>query len=45
MKMLLQDKDTWMSPHTPTFSAIDSYKLPDNVAILTLQVAILTLPV
>lgn len=32
-----QDGDTWISPHTPTFSAIDSYKLPDNVAILTLQ--------
>ncbi|KAH6810146.1 Glycosyl hydrolase family 38 protein [Perilla frutescens var. frutescens] len=33
-----QDKDTWMSSHRPTFSAINSsYKLPDNVAILTLQ--------
>ncbi|KAG8385026.1 hypothetical protein BUALT_Bualt04G0180100 [Buddleja alternifolia] len=34
-----QDDDKWISSHVPTFSAIDpSYRLPDNVAILTLQV-------
>ncbi|XP_022879255.1 probable alpha-mannosidase At5g13980 isoform X1 [Olea europaea var. sylvestris] len=30
-------KDNWMSSHVPTYSAIDSYSLPDNVAIITLQ--------
>ncbi|CAI9763102.1 unnamed protein product [Fraxinus pennsylvanica] len=30
-------EDNWMSSHVPTFSAIDSYSLPDNVAIITLQ--------
>ncbi|KAL0450846.1 UNVERIFIED_CONTAM: Alpha-mannosidase, partial [Sesamum latifolium] len=32
-----KDEENWMSSHVPTFSAIDSYTLPDNVAILTLQ--------
>ncbi|XP_011098966.1 probable alpha-mannosidase At5g13980 isoform X1 [Sesamum indicum] len=37
-QFLVQDEDNWMSSHVPTFSAIDSsYRLPDNVAILTLQ--------
>lgn len=34
-----QDGDNWMSSHVPTFSGIDSsYSLPDNVAVITLQV-------
>ncbi|XVF57695.1 hypothetical protein PTKIN_Ptkin07bG0002600 [Pterospermum kingtungense] len=34
-----QDGDDWMSSHVPTFSGIDpSYSLPDNVAIITLQI-------
>ncbi|XP_057982567.1 probable alpha-mannosidase At5g13980 [Malania oleifera] len=33
-----QDGDDWTSSHVPTFSAIDnSYSLPDNIAIITLQ--------
>ncbi|KAK4417954.1 putative alpha-mannosidase [Sesamum alatum] len=33
-----QDEDNWMSSHVPTFSAVESsYRLPDNVAIMTLQ--------
>lgn len=30
-------EDNWMSSHVPTYSAIESYSLPDNVAIITLQ--------
>lgn len=37
-EVLPQVKDNWMSSHVPTYSAIDSYSLPDNVAIITLQV-------
>ncbi|PPD74048.1 hypothetical protein GOBAR_DD29028 [Gossypium barbadense] len=34
-----QDGNDWMSSHIPTFSGIDpSYSLPDNIAIITLQV-------
>lgn len=33
------DKDEWMNSHVLTFSGIDSsYALPDNIAIITLQV-------
>ncbi|KAE8695700.1 hypothetical protein F3Y22_tig00110694pilonHSYRG00329 [Hibiscus syriacus] len=33
-----EDGDNLMSSHTPTFSGIDaSYRLPDNVALITLQ--------
>ncbi|KAK4477288.1 hypothetical protein RD792_016502 [Penstemon davidsonii] len=33
-----QDEGNWISSHVSSFSAIDSsYRLPDNVAILTLQ--------
>ncbi|KAL3813940.1 hypothetical protein ACJIZ3_015208 [Penstemon smallii] len=33
-----QEEDNWISSHVSSFSAIDSsYRLPDNVAILTLQ--------
>ncbi|XVE67611.1 hypothetical protein DITRI_Ditri09bG0001700 [Diplodiscus trichospermus] len=33
-----EDGDNWMSSHIPTFSGIDSsYSLPDNVAIIALQ--------
>ena len=38
-KFSWQDGDNWMSSHIPTFSGIDSsYSLPDNVAVITLQV-------
>ncbi|KAJ8644238.1 hypothetical protein MRB53_005986 [Persea americana] len=34
-----QNGGNWMSSHLPTFSAMDpSYSLPDNVAMITLQV-------
>ncbi|XXG47128.1 hypothetical protein AAC387_Pa02g1821 [Persea americana] len=34
-----QNGGNWMSSHIPTFSAMDpSYSLPDNVAMITLQV-------
>lgn len=34
-----QDGDNWRNSHVLTFSGIDSsYSLPDNVAIITLQV-------
>ena len=37
----MQDSDNWINSHRPTFSAFDSsYSLPDNVAIITLQVPI-----
>jgi len=33
------DKDDWTNSHVLTFSGIDSsYALPDNIAIITLQV-------
>ncbi|XP_022741323.1 probable alpha-mannosidase At5g13980 [Durio zibethinus] len=33
-----EDGDNWMSSHIPTFSGIDdSYTLPDNIAVITLQ--------
>lgn len=35
----LQDENNWISSHVPTFSAIDpSYALPNNIAVITLQV-------
>eukprot|EP00268_Persea_americana_P056663 TRINITY_DN6711_c0_g1_i4.p1 TRINITY_DN6711_c0_g1~~TRINITY_DN6711_c0_g1_i4.p1 ORF type:complete len:287 (-),score=47.14 TRINITY_DN6711_c0_g1_i4:636-1496(-) len=35
-----QNGGNWMSSHIPTFSAMDpSYSLPDNVAMITLQVS------
>ncbi|KAG1370202.1 alpha-mannosidase [Cocos nucifera] len=33
-----QDGGNWTSSHIPKFSAMDSYSLPDNVALITLQV-------
>lgn len=37
--IFLQDGDNWTSSHVTTFSGMDpSYVLPENVAILTLQV-------
>lgn len=39
--IFLQDGDDWTKSHIPTFSGMDpSYVLPDNVAIITLQVCI-----
>ncbi|KAL8544288.1 hypothetical protein ACS0TY_004722 [Phlomoides rotata] len=32
-----KDEDVWTRSLAPSFSAIDSYRLPDNVAIITLQ--------
>ncbi|XP_048233937.1 probable alpha-mannosidase At5g13980 isoform X2 [Ricinus communis] len=33
-----EDEDNWMKSHITTFSGIDpSYRLPDNVAVITLQ--------
>ncbi|XP_010929675.1 alpha-mannosidase At3g26720 [Elaeis guineensis] len=32
-----QDGGNWTSSHIPNFSAMDSYSLPDNVALITLQ--------
>ena len=35
----LQDGNNWINSHVPTFSAIDpSYALPNNIAVITLQV-------
>lgn len=37
--LLLQDGNSWINSHVPTFSAIDpSYSLPNNIAVITLQV-------
>lgn len=34
-----QDGNNWINSHVPTFSAIDpSYALPNNIAVITLQV-------
>lgn len=35
----MQEGDNWMSSRTTTFSAMDqSYSLPNNIAVITLQV-------
>lgn len=35
----MQDGDNWLKSHVPTFSGMDgSYILPENVAMITLQV-------
>lgn len=35
----LQDENDWMNSHASTFSGIDpSYALPNNIAVITLQV-------
>nr|XP_012569187.1 probable alpha-mannosidase At5g13980 [Cicer arietinum] len=31
------DKDDWMNTHVTTFSGFDSYTLPENIVIITLQ--------
>ena len=37
--LFMQDGGNWANSHTPKFSAMDpTYSLPDNVALLTLQV-------
>jgi len=41
---LQDDKDDWMNSRVLTFSGIDSsYALPDNIAIITLQVCVFSL--
>ncbi|KAL8462104.1 hypothetical protein ACS0TY_033257 [Phlomoides rotata] len=35
--VMMKDEDVWTRSLAPSFSAIDSYRLPDNVAIITLQ--------
>ncbi|CAA0824595.1 Glycosyl hydrolase family 38 protein [Striga hermonthica] len=38
-----EDRNSWMSSHKTTFSAIDqSYSLPKNIAVITLQVVFTT---
>lgn len=37
----MQDRDEWAGSHLTTFSAIDpSYSLPNNIAVITLQVCL-----
>ena len=41
----MQDEDNWLNSNVPTFTGIDpSYSLPENVAVITLQVACTSCP-